>query len=71
MPGEATGAGTPRKYGRSFTALIYAVYLHLRFAMKWRGHIGAVVAVIGFVSVIICYIGVNLFFAGLHSYGSK
>jgi len=61
----------PKEVWALITALIYAVYLHLRLAMKWRGHIGAVVAVIGFVSVIICYLGVNLFFAGLHSYGSK
>jgi len=61
----------PKEVWALITSLIYAVYLHLRFTMKWRGHIGAVVAVIGFISVIICYMGVNLFFAGLHSYGSK
>ncbi len=61
----------PKEVWALITALIYAVYLHLRFVMKWRGRTCAIVAVIGFVSVIICYIGVNLFFAGLHSYGSK
>jgi len=61
----------PKEVWALITALIYAVYLHLRIAMKWRGRAGAIVAVIGFISVVICYMGVNLFFAGLHSYGSK
>lgn len=50
--------------------LVYAVYLHLR--MSRRGpYVGfAVWLVVGFLVTLFCYIGVNMFLSGLHSYGS-
>ena len=50
--------------------LVYAVYLHLR--MNKRGpYVGlAVWLVVGFIVTLFCYIGVNMFLSGLHSYGS-
>jgi ABC-type transport system involved in cytochrome c biogenesis permease subunit len=35
----------------------------------WRGKGVAIVAVVGFMAVIITYLGVNLLLSGLHSYG--
>jgi ABC-type transport system involved in cytochrome c biogenesis permease subunit len=35
----------------------------------WRGKRVAIVAVFGFLAVIITYLGVNLLLSGLHSYG--
>lgn len=50
------------------TWLIYAVYLHLHLIAKWRGVKSAWVGVIGFLSVIFTFFGVNYLLAGLHSY---
>lgn len=50
------------------TWLVYATYLHLRIRRGWRGKAAAIFAIIGFVSVIFTYIGVNTFMPGVHSY---
>ncbi len=49
--------------------LVYASYLHTRLSRGWQGRRPAIVAVSGLFVIIICYIGVNLFGVGLHSYG--
>ena len=35
----------------------------------WKGRKTAVLSLIGFISVIFTYLGVNLLLSGLHSYG--
>ena len=59
----------PKETWALITLLIYAGFLHARFFLKWRGRPCAIFAIVGFVSVIVCYLGVNLFLSGLHSYG--
>nr|AUG32077.1 putative heme transporter [Paulinella longichromatophora] len=49
--------------------LVYASYLHVRLNRGWHGRKPALVAVGGFGVIAICYVGVNLFGVGLHSYG--
>ncbi len=49
--------------------LVYAAYLHTRITKGWQGRKPAIVASLGFLVIIICYIGVNLLGIGLHSYG--
>ena len=49
--------------------LVYAAYLHTRLTRGWQGKKPALLAIAGFIVVIICYIGVNLLGVGLHSYG--
>ncbi len=49
---------------------IYAAFLHARFTKGWVGRRAAWLSVIGFAATIFCYLGVNLFLSGLHSYGS-
>ncbi|MGV8124195.1 MAG: c-type cytochrome biogenesis protein CcsB [Candidatus Xenobiia bacterium LiM19] len=61
----------PKETWSLITMLIYAGFLHARYFLKWRGRLSALFAIIGFISVVFCYIGVNLFLPGLHSYGSK
>lgn len=61
----------PKETWSLITVFIYAGFLHARLFLKWRGRTCALFAVIGFISVIICYLGVNLFLSGLHSYGGK
>lgn len=61
----------PKETWSLIVMLIYAGFLHARLFLKWRGKICAIFALCGFISVILCYLGVNLFLSGLHSYGGK
>ena len=58
----------PKETWSLITWLIYAVYLHTRVTMGWRGHRAAIMAVIGFIATIFTLIGVNFLMSGLHSY---
>lgn len=49
--------------------VVYAAYLHARTTRGWSGRRAAWFVVIGFVTVIFNFTGVNLFFQGLHDYG--
>jgi cytochrome c-type biogenesis protein CcsB len=49
----------------------YAFYLHARLLKGWKGHKIAMVSLLGFVTVIFTYLGVNLLLSGLHSYGAQ
>ncbi|MEJ2183270.1 MAG: c-type cytochrome biogenesis protein CcsB [Nitrospirota bacterium] len=59
----------PKETWSLITWFVYAFYLHARLLRGWKGHKIAMVAVVGFVAVIITYLGVNLLLSGLHSYG--
>jgi len=48
---------------------IYAAFLHARITRGWVGKKAAILSIIGFAATIFCYLGVNLFLSGLHSYG--
>lgn len=48
---------------------VYAAFLHARFTRGWVGKKAAWLSIIGFGATIFCYLGVNLFLSGLHSYG--
>lgn len=48
---------------------IYAAFLHARITKGWVGKRAAVLSIAGFAATIFCYLGVNLFLSGLHSYG--
>ena len=48
---------------------VYAAFLHSRFTRGWVGKRAAWLSIIGFAATIFCYLGVNLFLSGLHSYG--
>ncbi|MFZ4394002.1 MAG: c-type cytochrome biogenesis protein CcsB [Kiritimatiellia bacterium] len=61
----------PKEVWSLITWLIYAVFLHCKFMRGWRGRRAAWISIIGFVSVLTTYVGVNLLMDGLHSYGSK
>ncbi len=58
----------PKETWSLITWLIYATFLHARFARGWRGKKTAVLSIIGFAAVIFTYLGVNLIISGLHSY---
>ncbi len=50
---------------------VYAAFLHARFTRGWVGKKAAWLSIIGFGATIFCYLGVNLFLSGLHSYGGS
>ena len=59
----------PKETWSLITWFVYALYLHARFVGGWRGKRVAILAIVGFISVIFTYLGVNLVLSGLHSYG--
>jgi len=49
--------------------LIYGAYLHARVSHGWHGKALAWWAVAGFLVTVFCFLGVNMYLSGLHSYG--
>ncbi|WP_062131251.1 c-type cytochrome biogenesis protein CcsB [Demequina aestuarii] len=48
--------------------VVYAAYLHARTTQGWAGRRSAVIALIGFVTLIMNFTVVNLYFQGMHTY---
>jgi cytochrome c-type biogenesis protein CcsB len=68
---EAWGAywqWDPKETAALFSWIIYLAYMHLHTRHGWRGLRTNWVSVIGFLSIIFCYLGVNIWISGLHSY---
>lgn len=68
---EAWGAywqWDPKETAALICWIVYAAYMHLHTRPEWRGTRTAWVSVIGFVAVMFCYLGVNIWISGLHSY---
>jgi cytochrome c-type biogenesis protein CcsB len=61
----------PKETWSLITWFVYALALHARYTRGWGGKRIAWLAIIGFVSVIFTYYGVNFLLSGLHSYGSS
>ena len=58
----------PKETWAFITWVIFAGYLHARATSGWKGTRAAAVALVGFVSLLITYYGVNLFLSQLHGY---
>lgn len=58
----------PKEVWALITWIIYAVYLHQRLRMKWRGKKMAWFAIAAFICVLFTFAGVNKLLSGLHSY---
>jgi cytochrome c-type biogenesis protein CcsB len=50
--------------------LIYAVLLHERLTVGWRGRRAALLAICGFVVLLCTFVGANLWLTGYHSFSS-
>jgi cytochrome c-type biogenesis protein CcsB len=50
--------------------LIYAVLLHERLTVGWRGRRAALLAICGFLVLVATFVGANLWFGGYHSFAS-
>ena len=59
----------PKETWALLTWLVFAIYLHTRLTKGWEGKKPALIASLGFVTVWVCFLGVNLIGEGLHSYG--
>ncbi|MBI2439973.1 MAG: c-type cytochrome biogenesis protein CcsB [Lentisphaerae bacterium] len=60
----------PKETWSLITWLVYAIYLHCRFMRLWLGRRAAWIAIIGFICVLITYVGVNFLMKSVHSYAS-
>lgn len=68
---EAWGAywqWDPKETAALVSWIVYAGYMHLHTRNQWRGYRCAWVNVVGFATIIFCYLGVNIWISGLHSY---
>lgn len=60
----------PKETWSLITWIVYAVFLHGRYIKGWKGKKLAVLSIIGFISVLFTYFGVNFLLSGLHSYAA-
>lgn len=58
----------PKEVWSLITWLIYALVLHLRLTIGWRGKKAAILSIVGFIIVIFTFFGVNLIIKGLHAF---
>jgi ABC-type transport system involved in cytochrome c biogenesis permease subunit len=58
----------PKEVWSLITWLVFALYLHTRIVMGWKGKRSAWIAIIGFLAALFTYFGVNYLLSGLHSY---
>ncbi len=59
----------PKETWSLITWFVYALALHARYTRGWDGTKMSYTSLIGFVSVLFTYYGVNFLLSGLHSYG--
>lgn len=58
----------PKEVWSLITWFVFALYLHTRLVMGWKGRRSAIIAILGFLAALFTYFGVNYLLAGLHSY---
>lgn len=68
---EAWGAywqWDPKETAALASWIVYAAYMHLHTRNAWRGLRSSWVSALGFATILFCYLGVNIWISGLHSY---
>jgi cytochrome c-type biogenesis protein CcsB len=58
----------PKQILSVVTWLIYAVLLHERLAVGWRGRRAAIMAIIGFSAILVTFVGTSIVLKGHHSF---
>jgi cytochrome c-type biogenesis protein CcsB len=58
----------PKETWSLVTWIVYAILIHNRLAIGWRGRKTAYLMIVGFACVLFTFIGVNFFIKSLHSY---
>lgn len=59
----------PKETWALITWLVFAIYLHSRMIKIWHKKQSAFIGFLGFLTIWVCYLGVNLLGKGLHNYG--
>jgi ABC-type transport system involved in cytochrome c biogenesis permease subunit len=59
-------AWDPKEVWSAISWIFYAVLLHERLAVGWRGRRAAVMAIVGFVVLLFTFLGVNFLLTGHH-----
>jgi cytochrome c-type biogenesis protein CcsB len=60
----------PKETWALITWFLYAALLHGRLTVGWRGRRAAIFAIIGFLSLLFTFLGVNLLLSGEHSFSA-
>ncbi|GAB4484626.1 MAG: c-type cytochrome biogenesis protein CcsB [Thermodesulfovibrionales bacterium] len=58
----------PKEVWSLITWFIYALVLHVRLTVGWRGKRAAVLSIVGFCVVLFTFFGVNLILKGMHAF---
>jgi ABC-type transport system involved in cytochrome c biogenesis permease subunit len=58
----------PKEVWSLITWFVFALYLHTRIVMGWKGKRSAIIIILGFLAALFTFFGVNYLLAGLHSY---
>lgn len=58
----------PKETWSLITWIVYAIMVHNRLAIGWRGRRTAYMMILGFAAVVVTFVGVSFFVGGLHSY---
>ena len=58
----------PKEVWSLITWFVFALYLHTRIVMGWKGKRSAMIAILGFLAALFTFFGVNYLLSGLHSY---
>ncbi len=58
----------PKEVWSLITWLIYALVLHLRLTLGWRGKKAAILSIAGFIIVIFAFLGVSFILKGQHTF---
>ena len=63
----------PKEVWAFITWVVYAAYLHARATAGWSGKAAAMIALVGFATLLFNFVGINFFFGGgsLHSYAGE
>ena len=62
----------PKEVWAFITWVVYAAYLHARATAGWKGRGRAILALVGFATLLFNFVGINFFFgASLHSYAVR
>jgi ABC-type transport system involved in cytochrome c biogenesis permease subunit len=56
----------PKETWSFITWLIFLAYLHARYTLDWRGRRAAILAIVGFLSLVFTYVGVDFLLPKIH-----
>jgi cytochrome c-type biogenesis protein CcsB len=58
----------PKQICTAISWVIYAVLIHQRLVIGWKGRKAALLSIIGFAGLLFAFIGVNVFFVTIHNF---